>query len=144
MLGLSGSTSRRLTGSTIGQQILSATFSPALGKLGGLVGTLAGGGSHYAWLDGICNGGLILFPVGKWRIGGHGILPFRHPGYHLPEISKRSPGVSDVSGMPSCAARVIIFFCQGHQLHDFDEYPGSPLCHPDRLIGGFRGFAALA
>jgi predicted PurR-regulated permease PerM len=120
----------------IGQQILSYV-EPALGKLGGLVGTLAGGAaSTLGWTAFvIIVSYFFLLESGGLRAG---ILHFDIPGYteDIHKISRRLGRIWNAF----LRGQIIIFFFKVIAYTIFMSILGVHYAIPVALIGGFAGF----
>jgi predicted PurR-regulated permease PerM len=122
--------------SVIGQQILSYV-EPALGKLGGLVGTLAGGAATtLGWTAFvIVVSYFFLLESGGMR---HGILHFDFPGYtkDIQKISRRLGRIWNAF----LRGQVIIFFSKVISYTVLFSILGIHYAIPLALIAGFAGF----
>lgn len=120
----------------IGQQILSYV-EPALGKLGGLVGTLAGGAaSTLGWMAFVVIVSyFFLLESGGLRAG---ILHFDIPGYteDIRKISRRLGRIWNAF----LRGQIIIFFFKVIVYTIFMSILGVHYAIPLALIGGFAGF----
>jgi predicted PurR-regulated permease PerM len=122
--------------SIIGQQILSYV-QPALGNLGGLVGTLAGGAATtLGWTVFIVVVSFfLLLESGGMR---HGILNFDIPGYTR-DIQKIGQHLGRIWNA-FLRGQVIIFFSKVITYTIFLSILGVHYAFPIALIGGFAGF----
>ncbi len=122
--------------SFIGQQILSYV-EPALGNLGGLVGTLAGGAaSTLGWAAFVVVVSyFFLLESSGMR---HGILHFDIPGYteDIKKISRRLGRIWNAF----LRGQVIIFFSKVITYTILMSILGIHYAIPIALIGGFAGF----
>jgi predicted PurR-regulated permease PerM len=122
--------------SIIGQQILSY-IEPALGKVGGLVGTLAGGAATtLGWTAFVVLVSFFfLLESGGLR---HGILHFDIPGYteDIKKIGRRLGRIWNAF----LRGQVIIFFSKVISYTILLSILGVHYAIPLALIGGFAGF----
>jgi predicted PurR-regulated permease PerM len=122
--------------SIIGQQILSYV-QPALGNLGGLVGTLAGGAATtLGWTVFIMVVSFFLLLESSGL--RHGILHFDVPGYtgDIQKISRRLGRIWNAF----LRGQVIIFFSKVITYTILMSILGVHYAFPIALIGGFAGF----
>jgi len=122
--------------SIVGQQILSYV-QPALGQMGGLVGTLASGAaSTLGWTAFVVVVSyFFLLESGGMR---HGILHFDIPGYSedIKKISRRLGRIWNAF----LRGQVIIFFSKVISYTILMSILGIHYAIPIALIGGFAGF----